>query len=338
MNGDIIPSSRPSIYDVIPSLSKLGDGRAIVRPDNPPVGIAGFIFDIDDETEMALRSEITDHWTEENVAIQDHIALLPEEITVRGLVAEVVAVQEEPGATPAQPGQALPINLYNMPVLRQAQAQAMTNSQTLSNVLQPGQTQSPAVGQALSIPQDSVGAVTEQQAQDISFGYGVPAAEARKLANAQLLAAANKSAAEPTASTSALSSAFSPPPSSLYQMYTNVAGAPPEESRQAGAAGYFYQLWWGRQLVTVETPWGIMTDMAIQSVRVVQTGESKYQSELIVAFKRIRTTGAAQVTAGQLAGRLSQQNAEPVNNGVAGKTDIPEEEGSSILYSMTQPP
>lgn len=52
-------------------------------------GIAGFIFDIEDETKIDLRADITDHYAEDNTALQDHIAIRPVSITIRGYVGEV---------------------------------------------------------------------------------------------------------------------------------------------------------------------------------------------------------------------------------------------------------
>lgn len=89
---NIVPSSALSEIELIKQLSTL-DQRAIVRPNNPPYGIAGFLFDIVTEDAVELTSDITDHYVEDNTAIQDHIALAPEQITVRGIVAELVRRQ-----------------------------------------------------------------------------------------------------------------------------------------------------------------------------------------------------------------------------------------------------
>ena len=64
----------------------------IVRPKSlfgMNVGFSGFVFDILDEEQIQIESEITDHYVEENFAIQDHIALRPEKFTLRGYVAEL---------------------------------------------------------------------------------------------------------------------------------------------------------------------------------------------------------------------------------------------------------
>lgn len=86
---NIVPSSATSELDVVKTLSTL-EQKAIVRPNNPPYGVAGFIFDIVLDDEVNLTSDITDHYIENNTAIQDQIALRPETITLRGVVAELV--------------------------------------------------------------------------------------------------------------------------------------------------------------------------------------------------------------------------------------------------------
>ena len=49
----------------------------------------GFIFDLKEDYRLNLNSDITDHYVENNKAIQDHIALRPVTIEVSGKVAEV---------------------------------------------------------------------------------------------------------------------------------------------------------------------------------------------------------------------------------------------------------
>lgn len=48
----------------------------------------GFIFDLKEDYSLTLTSDITDHFTEDNSAIQDHIALKPIIVEVSGKVAE----------------------------------------------------------------------------------------------------------------------------------------------------------------------------------------------------------------------------------------------------------
>lgn len=112
---DIIPTTGPSVFDLIRLLSTLQQ-QAIIRPTNPPPGIAGFLFDIPDEETATLRADITDNYVEENFAVQDHIALKPAQYTVRGMVAELVAFtpQTPPTAAVANP---LPLNPNLLPEL-----------------------------------------------------------------------------------------------------------------------------------------------------------------------------------------------------------------------------
>jgi len=71
------------------ALSLVGVTKALVT-GNTPKGIQGFLFDIP-ETESVTRSaQITDHFTENNFAIQDHVAIDPTKITLTGKVGELI--------------------------------------------------------------------------------------------------------------------------------------------------------------------------------------------------------------------------------------------------------
>jgi hypothetical protein len=105
---ELIPTTGPTVFDLIAALTTLRQ-QAIIRPTNPPPGIAGFLFDVPDEEEINARADITDNFVEANFAVQDHIALKPEEYTVRGFVAELVAFQPQAPATATTENQ-LPLN------------------------------------------------------------------------------------------------------------------------------------------------------------------------------------------------------------------------------------
>ncbi len=87
---NIVPTDSPSIFAALNTLVLNGASLAIVRPDNPPPGIAGFLFNVVDEDGAELESDITDHYVEDNTAVQDQIALRPEVVTVTGQIAELV--------------------------------------------------------------------------------------------------------------------------------------------------------------------------------------------------------------------------------------------------------
>lgn len=62
-------------------------GEAIVNVLSH-TGIAGFKFNIPEREQIRLQSDITDHYTDKNNAIQDHIAQKPIRITLTGLHGE----------------------------------------------------------------------------------------------------------------------------------------------------------------------------------------------------------------------------------------------------------
>lgn len=65
----------------------------LVAPANV-FGLGGFVFDIEGETQTNLSTEITDHYLEDNTAIQDHIAVRPKKITLKSYVGELVFRQD----------------------------------------------------------------------------------------------------------------------------------------------------------------------------------------------------------------------------------------------------
>lgn len=66
--------------------------RYIVKPKTAK-GIAGFVFDYEADSQVVMQAEITDHFVENNTAVQDHIALRPLKIVLRGFVGELVQLK-----------------------------------------------------------------------------------------------------------------------------------------------------------------------------------------------------------------------------------------------------
>lgn len=66
----------------------------IVRPTgtNPTSGINGFVFSFLGEEEITLESDITDHYVEDNYAIQDHIAQKAIKYIAKGYIGELVNI------------------------------------------------------------------------------------------------------------------------------------------------------------------------------------------------------------------------------------------------------
>ncbi len=71
----------------------------VVSPLNA-FGMGGYVFDIMGEATTKLDSDVTDHYTEDNKAVQDHIARKPKIVTLRGYVGELV--YENDGESTAQ--------------------------------------------------------------------------------------------------------------------------------------------------------------------------------------------------------------------------------------------
>ena len=89
--NNVIPPDQESIYLALTSLqtSDPKNYQAIVRTNNPPQGIGGFLFDIPLDDEVRLRSQATNYYLENNQSVQDNIAVEPAVITLRGLIAEL---------------------------------------------------------------------------------------------------------------------------------------------------------------------------------------------------------------------------------------------------------
>ena len=220
--------------------------NAIIRPNNPPPGIAGFVMDIRLEDSVKLESDITDHFVEDNTAVQDHIALRPEEVTVHGLVGEIT--------------------------------QTLAQADSVANQVE-----------ALPVVVDMQPQYTDIQQAEL---------DADDNASAQLIQAQTD--------TQSLDGYFN-------------ARSPQTNTKQSQAFAYFYQLWKGRQLFTVDTPWGFFSDMAIKSLNATQDQTTRVITDFSITFKAIRFAKTIMVSSGQLAGRCAQQRAPQTNNGQAGK-------------------
>lgn len=72
------------------ALSLIGMGTALVTNQNLKKGIDGFLFDVPLTENISFSAQITDHFTEDNSSIQDHVALEPIRITLTGKVGELV--------------------------------------------------------------------------------------------------------------------------------------------------------------------------------------------------------------------------------------------------------
>jgi len=77
--------------DILKTVGQVKDAfsKYIVRPINA-FGLGGFVFDVEGDSSAVLSADITDHYTENNSSIQDHIALRPKRVTLSTYVGELV--------------------------------------------------------------------------------------------------------------------------------------------------------------------------------------------------------------------------------------------------------
>jgi hypothetical protein len=82
-----LAASLPS-HDAASSFVGKLQSRLVAKPKGV-VGIGGFVFDYAGEDRVERHAEITDHYTEDNTVINDHMALKPTRVVMRGLVSEL---------------------------------------------------------------------------------------------------------------------------------------------------------------------------------------------------------------------------------------------------------
>lgn len=222
------------------------------------VGIAGFVFDIADDDTVELDADITDHYVENGTAIQDHIALRPERVTVRGLVGEYRHIVEG----------------------KQTKLEKATQKlTTLASYL-------PPLSQAATAIYKGLQGKNENSSLSMLGSLNNPVNTAMD----------------------------------LYKAYRNI-NLPQTEQQKAFI--YFEALRNSRALFTIQTPFRYYTDMAIESIRVTQSGFSRDQSDFEISFKKMRFVdvekkllNGEQTQEISLEGRLEEQAAMVENKGL----------------------
>lgn len=191
----------------------------------PPPAI---LFNYEGEQSVALSSDITDHYIENNTAIQDQIALRPEIITTNGFIGELNDVA--PAAL--------------KPIQELAQKLVTIGAYT---------------------PQLS--ATAQLAYNEAFFAYQIGA----NLVNSAV-------------------SSWSSITGSGGQSVINGSGINPQpnQTKQQIYFQQFYGYWKNRTLFTIQTPWAIFQDMAIQSLRAVQDAETRVITDFEVTFKLMR--------------------------------------------------
>lgn len=327
MANNLIPSDgNTTVFDALTGASAKGSS-AIAYPSPLPSGVAGLVFDWTGDETLELRSESTDSYTEANYPIHDQIALKPERFTVNASTAEIVFLgPPQAFQAPSQPSNPLLLLSAMVPSLTPGSALALASriSNTLVATSLPSNTTLPAnIQNALSgtaymaslaaqtIGQEATGLYSlADQAPTLGPLLSSPLGPVAGAAGSALGGAPNSPA----------SSSASPGVNNLWQYYKSLNGT--NQTRQVLIVGYIYALWKGRQRFTVETPWGGLDSMIIESVDSTQPAETPGRTDHRITFKKFNV--GPDVTVTSAVGRAANQAVEsnPSTNGNVGQTDL----------------
>lgn len=100
-------------------------------------------------------------------------------------------------------------------------------------------------------------------------------------------------AAQAYAKISGIAAKVSTVVSKVQSLYSIFAGIDNSSTEQQKAYNYFLNLWYGRILCSVQSPWAVLDNMAIESVNITQRDQNKFVSEFSVTFKQIRIVDSA---------------------------------------------
>lgn len=153
--------------------------------------------------------------------------------------------------------------------------------------------------------------------------------------NAPLMPSLTTGAQQVQAANSAPSSGAAQGTTNLYQYYLGLQSNLP--SRQATIVGFIYQLWKGRVLFTVETPWGIFDSMVIELADATQPEETQGRTDHRITFKKFRIAQDGAITTDSKLGRLFNQSSEadPNLNGNVGQTPLSSQQTQQTIGNWT---
>jgi|SRR5579859_38165 len=217
------------------------------------------LFHFEGEQSAVLDSDITDHYVEDNTAINDQISLHPDTITTQGFIGELNDVP----ATPA-----LQI------------AQQLAQKLTLIS----GYT--PALSQSAILAYD-----------EAAFIYAQIASASAAYTSAR--STINGDGGETVIGTFGV------------QEF-------PNQTLQQQIYQRFVEYRLKRTLFTVQTPWAVYQNMAIKSLRAIQSPETNTVTDFEVSFKMMRFSENITTTLNSNAqGRAQQQGAPQVDAGIS---------------------
>ena len=212
------------------------------QPQNPPnkdgtpstkAQPPSFLFHYEGEQVLRLKSDITDHFVENNTAIQDQIALKPETFTTNGFIGELNDVVPD----------------FLKPV------------------------------KFLADKLTTIGPYTPQLTTTALLAYS----EAFFLYQV-----ASNTLDSAIAAWSSISGLINGGGSQAVIGAEGLTAASSPQNKQQTAFQQFYGYWRNRTLFTIQTPWAVFQNMAIDEVNSVQDETDKLSTTFTVTFKMIR--------------------------------------------------
>ena len=242
------------------------------RPQKESGGLGeSVLFTYERENTATLESEITDHYVEDNSAIQDQISLRPEIITVNGVIGEL--------------NDALPrIDTATGFLLDQIESKLFVLGGYLPQLSVTALRARNAAFQGYQLAENAQETIDSLREYPATFGQdGI------------------------TTNRNVIGS-------------EGLEGSPenPSQTKQQVMFQKFYSYWRNRTLFTVQTPWAIFKNCAIQSLKAIQSEDTGEITDFEVSFKVMRfaeTISFSFVNQPQLDGRAAEQSAEVENNG-----------------------
>lgn len=145
-------------------------------------GMGGFVFNAQGESVARLSADITDHYLEDNTAVQDQIAIRPKHITLKGYVGELVYnTTSQSGQVVSQLAEKLTEVTAFLPTLSAAAQQATaaaTPPITASNVIN-------ASSNIYAVVKNALGAFGSTQNQQNAYNYFQSLMETKTLMGVQ---------------------------------------------------------------------------------------------------------------------------------------------------------
>jgi len=289
----------------------------VYDPKHP--GLNGFLFDIDDSDQVTFESDITDHYVEDNTAVQDHIALRPIQIMLKRFQGEVVSY-----ANPQNNSNSFP-SPNNPPKLAYYYDYVNGSYGTSLN----GGSSKPSYNSNVAYVTNLASALSVKsttfltQAQTGLYKHQLVQATQQNIQNA------NNPASLTTNRNFNVKNQMN-----SETVNINNKPAPPYSGKAfngplPGQTKAFNQveMWWRtRTLLTVETPWRVYKNMAILNMPILQEGDTRFMTNFSITLKQIRKASilVSGFNPANYQSRAQQQGSSMTSSGkTTGKLVIP---------------